>query len=101
VLEDKADAALARASIGRVFAVEEYLAALRELETRDDAQKCGLAGTRGAEQRDELAGRHLQGDAVERLEVAEGLCDVPGFDAHASLSPPPVCLITASRAARH
>ena len=82
VLEHEADLALAHVLVGRVLAVEQDAAVGRVLEAGDDAQQRRLAAARRAEQRDELAGRELEADIVERDEVAERLADVADFDAH-------------------
>ena len=58
VLEDEADAALAGLAHGRVFALEEDLAAVGVLEPGDDAQQARLAGAGGPEQRHQLARGH-------------------------------------------
>jgi len=85
VLEHKADLTFAGGDIRNVFAVERNLAAARIglLEAGDDAEQRGLAGAGGAEERDELAGGHVEIDAVERREGAEGFAKVGNVDAHA------------------
>src|SRR5262249_44093316 len=101
MLEDEADAALSRAAVRCILALKEDLAALGKLEPRDHAEQRGLSRPRRAEQCDELSGRDLEADVVERLEVAEGLRDVPDFDAHTSLSRLAACRMAVSRAAFH
>ncbi len=85
VLEDEADAAVARAALGRVLAVEEHVAGVGELESGDDAQQRRLARARRPEQRDQLAFLHLEVHRAQRGEGAETLGDAACFDAHALL----------------
>jgi hypothetical protein len=82
VLEDEADASLARVAIGGVLVLEDDRAAIGALEPRDDAQERRLARARRPEQRDELAGIDGKADVVDRGETAEGLGDVANLDTH-------------------
>ena len=52
---------------------EENLPAVGLREARDASEQCGLAGAAGAEYRDDLACRHLEGNIVEHDTVAEPL----------------------------
>src|SRR5262249_32665959 len=76
VLEDEADIALLHGKADRVFITEKDTARGREIEAAEDAQKRRLAGAGRPEQRQELAGGDLQGDAVERGRIAEALRDI-------------------------
>ena len=56
------------------LALEAHLAAFRIEHAGDRAQDRGLAGAVGAEDGDDLALRHLQADAADRLDrTVEGL----------------------------
>ena len=80
-LEDHGDVAVARREVGDVAASDRDLAARHVLETGDRAQEGRLAAAGRADERDELAVRDLQGDVVEREDVArEGLRDVAKLD---------------------
>ena len=85
MLEDEADLALAHRLSGRVLAVEVDRALIRRLQAGDDPQQRGLAGARGAEQRDQLAAGHVEAHVVEGDEVAECLAQVADLDAHAAI----------------
>ncbi len=73
VLEHRVDVALVRRGLRHVHAVQQDLPLGRPLEARDHPQARGLAAARRAEQREELAGRHLQVDPGDRGEIAEAL----------------------------
>ena len=60
VLEHEPDLALAHRLIGRVLAVEADRAAVGRLQPGDDAQQRGLARPGRAEQRHQLAARHVE-----------------------------------------
>ncbi|SHJ57840.1 hypothetical protein SAMN02745194_02886 [Roseomonas rosea] len=68
-----------RAAVGRnaqqVRAVQRHRAGIGCLEAGDHAQQRGLAGARAAEQGEELAGGHVERDAVERRHAAEAAGD--------------------------
>ena len=76
MLEHEADLALAHGLRGRVLAVEEDRALIGGLQAGDDAQQRGLARARRAEQRDQLAGGHVEAHVVERDEAAERLAQM-------------------------
>src|SRR5262249_34373053 len=63
LLEDDADLLV---RLGHRAAVEHHLPLGRRIEARDGAQQRGLAAARAADHRDDLAGLHLERDAVER-----------------------------------
>src|SRR5262249_49113978 len=60
--------------VGRVAAdwraVEAYLTAPRRQQARDGLEERGLAGPVGADDRDDLAGRHAEGDSAQDLVIA-------------------------------
>ncbi len=62
-----------------IDAVEQDATGIRPLEPGDQTQQRGLAAARGAEQREEFAVVNVEGELVERDEVAEPLGDA--FDA--------------------
>jgi hypothetical protein len=84
VLKHETHLALAGGHVRDVFPVEMNPAAARLgiLQPGHDAQERGLARTRGTEQGDELAARHMQIDAVERGEGAKVFADVVDLNAH-------------------
>src|SRR5262249_50149089 len=77
-----ADAALARLHRGDVGAVDQDLPGIRPFQPGHDAQQRGLARAGRAEQRDEGTVRHLQLDAVERVDRAEALGQALDGDRH-------------------
>ncbi len=87
VLEHEADLPFTRMRVRRIFAVEADRAGIRYLQPRDDAQQRRLARTGGPEKCDELAGRNLQVDMVDRRETAEALDHAGQLNAHVGLSP--------------
>ena len=93
VLEDEADAALAHVDIGGVFAVEQDRAGIGHLEAGDDAQQGRLARARRAEQRHQLARRHVEVQVVADDRRAEALVEATHLDAHAA--PAPAAFVTA------
>jgi len=82
LLEDEADAALAQAERGRVFAVEADGAFLRRGETGDGAEQRRLAGAGGPEQRQQFAGADGERDIVQRRKVAVALAQFLDIDAN-------------------
>ena len=82
MLEHEADLALAHVAVGGVLSIEQDAALVGVFEAGDDPEQRGLAAAGRAQQRDQLARREVQRDAVERDEAAEGLADVLDFDAH-------------------
>jgi hypothetical protein len=81
-LEDEAQLGAAHAGACVLSQPEHVLpgqlqrAAVRLLQPGDAVQQGGLAHTRFADQRDELAARHLEADVAEHRRVAEGLAQV-------------------------
>jgi len=63
-----------------ILAKERHRPRGRLVEARDQPQAGGLAGTGGAEQREELAGGDRERDVVERADGAEGAADAGEFD---------------------
>ena len=91
-LEHHCDIAIARGQQRRVGAVELDLAFGGGLQPCDDAQGGGLARTRRAEQRKELARPDLQIDIVQHARVSERLADPgqPDFAPLRHLRPAPL-----------
>src|ERR1700733_3081916 len=86
VLKDETDVPVACRLIGDILAVELHGAAIGEFESSDDAEQRGLARSRWAEQRHELAVGNFQIDVVERLELTEVLANAANVDAHCAAS---------------
>ena len=82
MLKHETDVAIARRLVGDVLVVADDRARVGDFEPGDDAQQRRLAGAGRAEQREQLAVRHVEADAVERGEVAELLRNVVDGDAH-------------------
>ena len=61
---------IARRGVGHVAAVEAHPAGIDRQQSRQRAQHGGLAGAVGAEQRNHLAGRDLEIDAVQHANLA-------------------------------
>src|ERR1700722_7433841 len=87
VLEHHADIAAQQRQlllVGRAPALAEFepmaanrkFALLRRLEQIETTQECRLAGTAGADQRDDFAARDRERDALEHLIGAERLPDI-------------------------
>jgi hypothetical protein len=70
-LEDRVDVALVRRRLRHVGPVEHDPPARRPLEARDHPQRRGLAAAGRADQREELARRHMHVDPVDRDRIAE------------------------------
>src|SRR5258707_5374681 len=83
LLKAETDLALADADGARVLSMEQHLAGVGRLESRDYSQQRGLARSRQSQQRDQLAGFDMQADIVNRDEVTELLADVSELDTHA------------------
>ena len=66
-------ARIADPSVGRVQAEDPQLAAGRRGDGGDHPHRRGLAGAVGAEEAERLAPAHVDVDALDRLEAAEGL----------------------------
>ena len=63
-----------------VHAADQDLALVGLLEAGDHPQRRGLAAPGGPEQGEELALAHLEGDGVDRRQLAEALGDRPELD---------------------
>src|SRR5205807_10660933 len=63
-----------------VLAVQQYAAAIGEVEAGDHAQQRRLAAARGAEQGEKLAGFDADADVVDCGEIAEAAGDVLDFE---------------------
>ena len=79
-LEDGVDGTAMGRRLGHVDAVEQDLALGRLLEAGDHAQGRRLAAARGAQQREELARRHVQIDPVHGVHIAEALDEIDQLD---------------------
>ena len=66
-----------------MYVAEIHRAAVGRVEPRDDAQQRRLAGARRAEQRDQLAGRYVEGNVAQRRIGAKILLDALDTDAEA------------------
>src|SRR2546423_11638118 len=86
-MEHEADLAHACMRGSGVLAVERHGAAIRRLESRDDAQQRGLARARRPEQGDQLAGRDIEIQVLDGDERAEALGDAAQLDAHWTTAP--------------
>ena len=80
VLEHDRDVPVPRIDVRDALAVEVDVALVRPLETDDRSQQRGLAGTGGAEDREELPVRDLQADSLQRGDGAEALGDLVESD---------------------
>src|SRR5215471_3965995 len=80
VLEHEADAPVLDRKRPRVLAVECERALAHRLEPGDEAQERGLAGARGSEQRQKLARRDAEIDALESAMGAEALRDAANLN---------------------
>ena len=69
-----------RGGVGHVAAGEPDLAAIRQVESGDDAEQSGLAATRGAEQGKEFAAPDAQADVVQRANARKSAGDAGDFD---------------------
>ncbi len=58
------------------LAEDAHITGVRDQETDQDPEQRGLPGAVGPEERMDLAGPHLEGHALERLDVTEGTVDV-------------------------
>jgi hypothetical protein len=90
VLEDGVDIALVRRLVRNIGAVQEDPPRAREIETRDEPQAGGLAGTRRTEQGKELAVGDAQVDVVDRDDVAEAARDPLELDCDLAAQDPPI-----------
>ena len=82
-LEHHAHVAPAGRHVGDVAAIEQDAAGIQPLQPGERAQRRGLAAARGAEQRDQLARRQIERQAVERADLAEAATQLDELDAHA------------------
>jgi hypothetical protein len=80
VLEDGVHVAVVRRRVRDVGAVQENLTGGRLLEAGDHAQGRGLPAPGRPEQREELAARHVQVDAVDSGHLGELLRQLAQFD---------------------
>jgi hypothetical protein len=65
-----------------VIVLEENGARIRHFKAGDDAQERRFAGTGWTQQRNQLTGRTVDGDIIERNERAESLGNVLCRDRH-------------------
>ena len=79
ILEHHVHGALVRQHMSDVPAIKQDAAFVRRLETGEHAQKRSLAAAARAQQREKLAGPHIQRDVVDRAKIAELFRDA--FDA--------------------
>ncbi len=70
--------------VGDVLSLEEDLPAVRGFQQVQATEKCGLAAAGGADDGHHLAPADLGGDALQHLQLAETLFQVPGFQNHVS-----------------
>ena len=70
--------------VGDVLALEKDLAAVRRFQQVQTPEKGGLAAAGGADDGHHLATADLGGDALQHLQLAETLFQVPGFQNHVS-----------------
>jgi hypothetical protein len=82
LLEHEADAAPLHRQVGNIFSAEADMPPIGMFEPRDDPQQGGLARTRWAQQRHELAFGQIDADPFERGEIAEAAGDVVNRDGH-------------------
>ena len=71
-LEHHGDAALGRRRVDDVDAIDQHLAGGRILQPGDDAQQGGLAAAGRPDENDELAVVHVEVDALQHIDLAEG-----------------------------
>ncbi len=67
-------------SVGEVFAVEQNLPGIGQIEAGDHAQYRGFAAAGRAEQREEFARLDAEADVVHGDEIAEAARDIPDFE---------------------
>ena len=87
ILENGVDRPAIRGPVSHRLPFDEDLTRGWQLEAADHAQRRRLAATGRSQQRQELALAHVERDAVDRPHLAEGLEDVPQFDAGSSQKP--------------
>ena len=83
VLEHQADAAIACPDVGHVAAVQRNAAVIDAGEAGDGPQQGALAAARGAQQHEELALAHLDGNVVDDGLVLIPFGDLVEGDGHA------------------
>ena len=81
MLENEADPPLLDREGACVLAIEGERALAHGFESGDEAQERGLARAGGSEQRQKLARRHGEVDAIERPVGAEAFRDAADLDA--------------------
>ena len=86
-LEDHRDPPPPRRQVGGVAVADVDASLVDPLETREAAQQRRLAAAGGTEQHDELPVLHLEVDAVDGREVAEGLAHALEADVSHALAP--------------
>ena len=79
-LEDGVDRALPSREPQRHSAADTQLAAVGQIQARDDAQQRGLAAAGGTEQREELTAPHVEGHAREGFDLAEAPREMLALD---------------------
>ena len=82
VLKHKAHLPVLHGALGGLLAGDPDAAAVAVLKAGDQAQQGALARTRGAQQRHQGAGLHVDADIVDGAEVTEILADVGDADTH-------------------
>src|SRR6185369_1973878 len=87
MLEDESDIAVARAQVGRLFAIKADQPGVGHFQARDYTQQGGLARSGRTEQRHQFACRNIKADIVDRHERAEALAKFVDLDAHAASFP--------------
>src|SRR5262249_48893674 len=80
VLEYHADFPPVGRGVVDTMAVDLKLAPIRREETGDEIEQRALAAAGRSKQRHELAAAHRQRGVLERVNLAEGLCDAPQID---------------------
>src|SRR4249919_1136853 len=79
-LEDGVDRSAMWRDVRDVRTVQEHLAVRRPFESGDHAQRRGLAAAARTQEREELAARNLQIDAVDRHLLVEDTPEVEQLD---------------------
>ncbi len=82
VLEDHVHVATVRGGVGHIGPPQENASFVRQLETRDHAERRGLAAAARAEEREELAFLDVDREGAHRFDFPEALADVFEGDAY-------------------
>ena len=85
VLKDEPDVSLVRRSTADVLPADLDRSERRPLQAGNEAQQRRLAATTGADERDEFAPFHVEGDVAQRIEFVECLGDIPHPDGQTAL----------------